>query len=344
MTEGGRVINSIPVNVNIIISPIAGNPSSVSDELRFNFNLRSLDFRRFGGYIGERSVDLRVDTINVNLFKNFKAGVFFITNPTLNIDIKNSFGIPTNLEFEELKALNPDQQSSPVIDVDLPVDPVTNEKNLRRLNSPQNYGIANTDIDLNNTNSNIANIISFLLKQIVYQSRTDFNPDGKVQRNFISDTSGIGIDVFLKIPFEGRVERFFLVDTIDLDFEIAEDIEKGTVRVIADNSFPVDAKLQLYFLDSLYNPIDSLFYYDNELPSSIPAANVDVNGDAIGSNRSITEAIVNRERLDRLDDGRFAVISAELNTTNSTQGQIVRFKPNHRLDIAIGLKAAILID
>lgn len=344
MTENGRTVNSIPVIVRMIINPISGNPSSVSDEMRFTVRFEELGFSRFAGYIGRESFQLAVDTVNVNLFENFKAGVFFIANPTLEIDIKNSFGIPANIEFLELKALNPDRAPSSELEVDLPLGPVTNQKKLRRLRSPLKYGVENTNINLDNSNSNIANIISFLLKQIIYEGRIDFNPEGEVQRNYITDTSGIGLDVFLRIPFEGRVQRFFLVDTIDLNFEVAEDIERGTIRVIADNSFPVDAKLQMYFLDSLYNPIDSLFYYNDVLPSSIPAANVNANGDAIGSSRAITDAFVNRARLNRLEAGRFAVIAAELNTTNAAQGQIVRFNANHRLDIAVGLKAGILID
>jgi len=342
MTNGGQTVNTIPVKVVMTINPIEGNPSSPSDELRFSANVENLDFSEFAGYVGQQSYQLKIDTINVNLFKNFKAGVFFIANPTLNIDIKNSFGVPTNLNFQKLKALNPDQQSSTELSVDLPVDPLTNQSNLRRLRSPAKYGLANTDIDLNKNNSNIAQVISFLLKNIVYETKAEFNPEGKVARNFITDTSGIGIDVFLKIPFEGRVRRFFLVDTIDLNFEIAEDLDKGTVRIIADNGFPVDAKLQMYFQDSLYNTIDSL--YSEGAQSAIPAADIDSNGDAIGSRRVITDANVNRERLERLENGRYAVIVAELNTTESNLGRNVRFKPENRLEIAVGLKAGILLN
>ncbi|MAY84722.1 MAG: hypothetical protein CMP59_11360 [Flavobacteriales bacterium] len=342
MTKDGSTVNTIPVEVRMIINPINGNPSLPSDEMRFTARIRDLDFERFGGYIGQQSYQLDLDTINVNLFKNFKAGVFFVSNPTLEIDIKNSFGIPANLEFQKLDALNPDNQSSKILGVDLPIDPITNQKNLRRLKSPQKYELVNTDIDLNNTNSNIAQVISFLLKQIVYETRAEFNPEGKTVRNYLTDTSGIGLDVFLKIPFEGRVQRFFLIDTIDLNFEMAEDIEKGMVRIIADNSFPLDAKLQMYFQDSLNNTIDSL--YIDGAQSAIPAADVDANGDAIGSKRVITDTEIDRQRLNRLEEGRFAVIVAELNTTNSSQGQNVRFKANHRLEIAVGLKAGILLD
>jgi len=342
MTEGGSSINRIPIQVRMTINPIQGNPSSSADEMVFRGRIESLDYRKFAGYIGQESLQLEEDTVRVNLFKNFKAGVFFVSNPKLEIDIRNSFGLPVNLDFQTLRALNPDQSGANFIDMDLPTDPITNQKNLRRLNSPTAYGIANTDIDLNNLNSNIDEIISFLVEEIVYESRADFNPEGKTQRNFITDTSGIGLDVFLKIPFEGRVKGFSLVDTIDLNFEVVDDVDNGTIRLIAENSFPVETTLQLYFLDSLFNPIDSL--YEMGAAVTIPAANIDANGDAIGSVRKITDAQINRERLEKLENGRFAIIAAELNTSEVSQGRNVRFKEDHRLQVAVGLKAEILID
>lgn len=344
MTDGGSSINKIPVEVSMTIKPIAGNPTSLSDELRFQGIIRDLDFKEFSGYFGQRSLELKLDTVNINLFKNFKVGTFFISNPTLEIDIFNSFAVPTNLEFLQLKARNPDYTQGPTTQsVNLPPEPITNDPNVRRLKSPDRYGQEVTSIDLDKNNSNIPQIISFLLEEIIYESTASFNPEGKAgPRNFITDNSGIGLDVFLRIPFEGRVRQFILVDTIDFEFEVAEDIEKGTVRVIADNSFPVDVKLQVLFQDENYNTIDSL--YEQGAQSAIPGADIDANGDAIGSKRLITDAVVDRSRLDQLARSKFAIIQAELNTSGAIQNRNVRFTADHRLSVAIGLKAGILIN
>lgn len=341
MTNNGTTINTIPINVALTIRPVAGNPSSTNDELRLIGNIRSMNFKEFSGYIGSESIDLDIDTIGINLFKNFKSGNFFISNPTLEIDIKNSYALPANLQFQTLDARNVDK-SPQILSVDLPLDPTTNSQSIRALQSPVKYGIAVTNLPLDTINSNIDDILSFFLKEIIYDSKAEFNPNGKTsQRNFLTDTSGIGLDVFLKIPFEGRASDFMLVDTIDFDFNIADDIDNGNIRVIADNGFPIDVALQLVFADSAYNSIDSL--YEAGMTSTIPASPIDGNGDAVGSTRSITDAFVDNRRFSKLGKSKYAIIKASLNTQNANQNQNIRFREGYKMQISVGLQAGILI-
>lgn len=342
MTDGGTTINEIPINVNLTIRPVSGNPSSTNDQFRIIGNLRNLEFREFSGYLGQDSLDLITDTIGVNLFRNFKAGNLFISNPTLDIFIRNSYALPVNLLFEEIKATNNDKNPSE-IGINLPIDPQTNQEYLRNLQSPTKYGLATTTENLDRTNSNVDSVISFLLKKIVYDTKAYFNPNGKTgSRNFVTDTSGIGLDVKLTFPFEGRVSNFNLIDTIDLEFDIANDLDNGTIRVIVDNGFPIDANFQLVFTDSNYVPLDSL--YAGGAQNVITSAPKDVNGDAIGRTRTINEAIINRSTLSKLENSKYAFIRASLNTDNANQNQNVRFKPEYTMQVVVGLRAALLIE
>jgi hypothetical protein len=343
MTKGGSTVNNIEANVTITLTRVDGNPSSPTDELEFTAQLTNLSFKEFSGYVGQRDLELDIDTIPINLFNNFKNGTFFLSNPFLDITIQSGYGVPVNLGFQELKARNIDRNPNE-ININLPQNPI-------QLNSPPRNQVAETKLQLVNTNSNIDTVISFLLKEIIYDAVANFNPNGQPgpgqPRNFVSDESKIGLDVFLRLPFEGHASGFQLVDTIDFNFEVADELDNGLIRVIAENTFPIDAAFQVVFVDSAYNRIDSLYRPDAQNPgalrSIVPASITDANGETIQSSRKLTDVEVNTTRLKELSKGRYAIILAELETVNAPN-QVVRFLPEYQLDISLGLKARILID
>jgi|GEM_PF-1072141 len=334
--------NGINANITMTFQFIGGNNLSANDRFEIVGEIRNMDFKEFEGYIGTQTLNLKRDTIDIGMFKNFKSGEFFISNPTLEIDIRNSFGLPSRLKFNSLEAINPDKAEKK-LDIQLPPDSATGLSNEVTLKYPDQKGTRITRLPLDKVVSNIDSIISFLLKEIRYESEVKFNPaNDNTQRNFFTDSSGIGLDIFLKIPFEGRAKDFFLVDTIPMDLSITSDLESGTIRTIANNGFPVDVTMQMVFTDSLYNPIDSL--YPQGAEAIIPAAPIDGNGDAVGTTKGITDTGITLERFNKLSDGRFALLIAKLNTQDAELGKNVRFKPGYKLGIDVSIRAKVIVD
>lgn len=337
MTNGGTAFNKIPVNLTITFTPVAGNPSSPSDQLNIQSLIRNIDFKHFYGYLGQDNLDLDQDTIPINLFRNFETGTFFLADPYMEVTINNSYGMPIDLEFEELKSRNP-KASPQEINIQLPNNPI-------RLAAPASPGnISRTQIKLDKNNSNIPQIVSSLLKEIAYDAVARPNPDGRVgPRNYVSDTSSIGLEVYLRMPFSGFASAFIMQDTIDFEFDNSDDIENGSVRTRVVNQFPLEGKLQLFFADKNYNIIDSLYSGGEQVV--IPGAPINSNGISTSSASANTDTEINNSRLKKLKDSKFAIIKANLETTNgsNTPPDTVKFLPSYRLDIAIGLKASILI-
>lgn len=336
LMHGAQNHSTFPIEVTINFNLVAGNSSTQNDELTINAQISNLAFRNFVGYIGQSSLmDLDLDTININLFKNFVDGNFFLSNPFLDIDIYNGYGIPTELEFETLKSRNPDKNPQEIL-VQLPNNPIS-------LNSSPNYKIDSTNLQLTNANSNIDDVVSSLLKQIIYDAKAEFNPNGPTTRNYLTDTSRIGLEVMLRLPFEGRANDFHLIDTIDFNFDGVDELESGIIKLNSENGFPVDVNIQVFFANSAYEIIDSLFD-ENVNRKVIESALVDNNGRVNQSTISSHEVEVNRERLKNLTNGRYAIIDAEVNTLDYQNSTNVAFYSNYRLDINLGVKAKILID
>ncbi len=338
MTNNGTGVNSIPINTSITITPIPDNPSSTNDELRFVSNIRNIDFKDFYGYIGQAPLDLSEDTILIALFKNFDQGRFFLSDPTLGIRVSNSYGMPLTLTFDYLNAATPD--FSPTVQaINL------GNNNPKDLNAPSGRGTAFTTIDLTKDNSNIAQIISSLLKSIAYDANAVPNAGGNTgRRNYISDTSSIGLDVSLKLPFTGFASGLVMEDTIDFEFESAENLKSGIIRTRMENGFPIQGALQLIFTDKNYLPLDSLYASGQEV--LIPAAPVDANGFSSRIASALKDTEIKGDRLNKLKNSKFAILRAELETTNGALAvpDTVTFLAGYKLDVAVGIKAKVSID
>lgn len=341
MTNGGTTFNQIPINFDITFNLVAGNSSTSTDGLRFILRMRNLEFKRFVGYVGNTDLPLDSSTIPIGILKNFDNGTFFLSNPFMEVTVSNTFGMPSILNFQNMVAFNPNKTPN-TIGIQIPAN-----NNPLTLNFPQKDGVGKTTFDLDKNNSNIPAVINFLVKEISYKATVDVNPNGKTaNRNFVTDTSQIGLDVFLKLPFEGYASGFSLNDTIELGFDNTDDLENGLLRLITTNGFPVTTSFQVLFADENYKAIDSLFTNDPSTPGDdlfvIPASNTDAQGKTISPTVSNLDVPISTQRLQNIANGKYAIVKAEVNTKNAPN-QTIQFFDDYRLSIFIGLKGGILI-
>lgn len=337
--DGMSAINKIPINISSTFNLSANMGTNANDAISIDANLTNLEFKEFHGYAGQVDLDLEEDTVFTRIFDNFKEGNIFLTNPTIDIIIHNSFGARIDLDFEKLIGINffrsPDR-----INIRLPQNPIS-------LNSPGGVGTAQTNILLDTNTSNIDSVLSFLMKQLVYKSTGRFNPLGPIERNFISDTSSIGIDLEVKIPFDGHVSNFTLVDTLDFAFENSANIEgDGLVRVKIENGFPVDASLQVIFVDGNFQALDSLFGGNQDTSGVQPiiaSSIVDANGRTVQNTSTITDVIISTERVDKWNQSEYTIIKAELKSKNAPN-QTIQFFEDYQFIVNMGIKAQFLID
>lgn len=342
LTKNGTTHSTLEANITARVSFIAGNPITSNDFLSVTGDFRNIEIKEFSGYIPQQTKSLGTDTIFIEMFNNFKKrnGSIRLTNPTLEIDIKNSFGIEADLVVESLTAFNAEDQAGEQT-ITLPTDVTTNNKIRMDYNANGTQKITNILFDSSNTN--IKSIVEYLLQEIRYKTSVEFNPtNDPSKRNFLTDTSNISLDVALRLPFAGAVDSIYIIDTIPMDLSITNDIESGTIRTIVDNGFPVDVSMQLVFTDSSYTPIDSL--YASGVRPIMPAAPIDANGDAIGKSRELTDTQITDGRFQKLKNGKHAIIIALMSTQDFNQGRNVRFKAGYTLDVAVSIRAKAKIN
>ena len=352
--DGNPADNTLPIDLQYSIQLESGVASNKDDRLTMTGSITNIDFKEFYGSLGSTPLALERDSIAIDFFKNFQEFAkedLFISNPTLRLTAKNSFSCPMNFEFTYLNAVNPKRNPS-VIAFDIPSElkPLT-------INFPDKYGIAQTVFELNNVNSNLDTILSHLTKSIAFDSQALFNPDGVPprngqRRNFITDTSDLGLDLEFRIPFEGRANGFFIEDTISVTLDQIKNLSNGTLRIYAENGFPMDVDLQLTFLDSINTELGKLILPSNPIYSNgygmiLPSAPTKLlNGELVadGFTTNITDTRIDQERLKRIAKTTKVALSAKLSTEGANAGTNVIFNSENRLKIIISLNSIVSIN
>lgn len=350
--DGNPANNTLPIDLTFSIQLIQGVASTPNDRLEMAGAITNIDFTEFYGSLGDNILALEKDSIAIDFFKNFQEfskDDFFISRPSLKLIAKNSFSCPMNFQFLYLRAVNDNRNPS---DIELIIPDSLAPLEIK---FPDKYGVVETPFTLTRDNSNIDTILSHLTKYIAFDAEAQFNPggtpprDGK-RRNFITDTSDLGLDLEFRIPFEGRAKGFFVEDTIDVNFSDISDLTDGTLRIYAENGFPMDVDLQITFLDSNNVEVGKLILPSNPIYSNgygmiLPSAPTrSVNGElqAEGFTTNITDTKINRERLKRISKGTKIALSAKLSTSDGNTGsENVVFNSSNRLKVTISLNSIL---
>jgi hypothetical protein len=262
--------NNLNFNVDLKVYG-DNNPDPGPYNIQINLSQDNMAYRALFGLIKTRSMALLSDKIKLDLFEKGLGGNFRVNDPRIGIHFRNSFGIPISITIDPLKGHS---DINPPYDVSLagPGLPVPFMLNAPTINQVGQF--ANTSLILNKGNSNIDDFLNLLPNVIEYGVEGVINPSGVVPGNFVLDTSYFNVEVEIEIPLEGYASGFTLQDTMDFSFDT--DIEQINMidwilfRLNAESTFPIEATVQVVFLDSNYTVLDSLFKNPSVI---VPGAN-----------------------------------------------------------------------
>ena len=154
------------------------------------------------------------------------------------------------------------------------------------------------------------------------------------------DTSSFSIEPSLEIPLDFNLNHFFYRDTIPQDFSGLENagiLKDLTFRIELANDFPLELKVQLYFLDRNHKAIDSLF----SQPTIVEAARTSsADGKTISAGKTQPTPLfvaVDESRLNKISGTRYICIDARA-TSNNRQALV---RADQKLKIKIGVKTTM---
>jgi len=328
--------NRIQINYRIVAYG-DGTPTSGNYNITMGDGMVGLRFKNIFGYFGTRSLTLNNELVNIKLFNNNYSGILHFEDPRLYVYATNSMGIPIRIQFNNIEAFRDKAPSTSLVIAG------TGIPNPWDINYPNifEYGQSKTTtMQLDKANSNIDAALDIVPQRVLLDVNGQMNPLGpSTGSNFALDTSRINVEAQVELPLHGFAQDFTIVDTIDL--EIGEDnideLEWLNFRLNIINSFPVDAWVQCYFLDSNNVVLDSLLQPMDQL---IYAATPGPAPDYITTNATYKQTNIRKDaaQVENILNVRKFVIYAVMDTYQNGS-QIVKMYSYYNLDVRLGLQA-----
>jgi hypothetical protein len=333
MTNGGTTSNQFVVNYEVTLTGPGPTPTTVN-KVVVSSALKNMKFDRIYGDLGQLPLSLDQDTVDISIFKNaIGLGIISLADPRLTMIISNSYGVPIQANVSVLNAYTPGKIAYPV----------TGTPNPLPIFSPNMSQIGQTltgSFTLNNTNSNLVNVIKNVPQSFIYKIDSKTNPAGSTHSNFILDSSRFKVDMEVLLPLWGTAKDFILIDTADFELgeDLTDEVESATIRTFNSNGFPMDVAMQVYFTDSLYTKLDSLI---DPYQLILKSATVNpLTGKVTNPTNKIYDVMINHARVAKLKNAKHMLIKAVATTTSG--GNVnVKIYSDYKIDVKLGLQAQI---
>lgn len=282
------------------------------DSVFVSFGLLDLEPVYVEGYIGQQRIEFQGSEALDDVFGKLEVDRIRFDEAQASLVLGNSIGVDAQVELREFTATNSRTgQRVKLTGSPLLAGPV----NVLGPDLPDTNALVLTPVVFDAQNSNVSLFAGTLPDRIDYDLTVRTNVNGRpgLRDNFATDSSRFVAYVDLELPLSGVVDRMRLRDTIDTDWSsIAspEEVQRGTLKLLLDNEFPLEVVGSATLVDADFNELTRLIDRFTLLPAPLGP-----DGRTTEASRSALEIDATREQLDTwLNETVFVVLSFELNT------------------------------
>jgi len=332
-TETSTLIDHsiIPDNGTIRFSISSASTGTCNAQI----SMTGLDFKSVTGDFDIGTQRLPADSFELYLFQNIAAkGSISVNNPILSIKAKNSIGIALEPLFDRVEARNPASKDA----TKLLIRRGSNVNDIEA--GTRTGGTVESEIRLDNSNSNLRDFISlspkFLNYELGFKAANSSSGSQTIFKN-----SSCELEMNIELPLEGSVSAFEVLDTIEM--QITNDltlIKEFLIKTYTNNGFPLDTKITILLMDEnrqLMRKEDGsvMILLDKVFTAAAP---VDENG-------LVTESVVissdhkllDSEVLASLPLAKFGQMRASMKTTGGGN-TVVKIRSDYNLEVKVGVK------
>lgn len=319
-----------------------GNNLNAGEEVHIENKIESIDMQSVFGYLGQETLLQQNGKISLNIFDLESDGTLEFADPQFRFLINNSYGVPIEVQLNNVRAHYQDQQSQPIKFKDS-----ANIFDIRYPEFPEQVGeFVKDSIRIKNNSCNLSEALTGLPDYISLEATGVSNPHGKEESNynFVTENSKFLVNSELILPLWLKANGIALKDTFDLDLgSMLNDTSKLKhllTKFHVYNGLPVDIDLQIYFLDEGYRMIDTIFR-ETDRPV-IEGAMVDDNGEVIHAKikRKTTISEFDSQDFQDLSLVDKMIFQASLKTSAFEENKKVKFYKDYavRFTMAVEFK------
>ena len=328
LTNGGTTSNSFNFDMFVTLN-YDGQPVLPSNSLDLEIQLIDAGFHSIYGEFGTRELVSDPESISLDFFDNLFEGSFRLDEPSISVELTNSYGIPLGIDFGSLTFSNSEETQQLTGSI---------ADNLQIIDAPDIDQVGESvvsTISINSANSNLPDLISLLPNEITYEIGGSINPGGINEKVFVLGESTLDAKLDIELPLIGRMSDLKVEQEFEFDGpEILDNFNYALVKLTVENGFPLGTQIQVYFQDQFGQTLDVLIEGDDTI---FEAAPVDAEGIVNSTNTKVTEIELNKSKIDAIRNTQSLLLVATFATTDD--GNVsVQMLDSYEMDVKMGIQ------
>ncbi len=302
---------------------------SLDDSLYIFYTLYNVVPSFVKGFIGSDTVNLNSISSRFHIFNKITSGQFALNQARVNFYIENGVGAPAtlnieNLQFERTSSSKKMDLTSTIFSSPISIQPAHEAP----------FMPSYIELKLDETNSNIKDVIEMMPDKVTTSSTLVINPSGNTGSydNFIYNESQVNSGLSVEIPLELSLDKLSLCDTLPVDIQTLGSLENVTfadLQFHINNDFPVQIFFQLYMMDENKSIMDSLFKQALRVDGGI----VNHGGRVVTPFYSQSESLLSAASLTHLMNTHYFLVKASF--TSIPPNQKVKIYSDYQLKFKI---------
>lgn len=333
LTDNGSSFNNI--NTSFTFGASSSNAPDIitldnNDFLSIDIEITNLSINTIKGYLG--SIEINDSTsINLPFMDKFKADSIQIEDPIIDLIIKNGLGLDAQVTIKELELANNNTSynlTHPIVNHPLNIS--------RALDLGYDFQYAESQININNQNSNIEQLINVLPNKINIDYAIITNPLGNHSgyNDFYKTIHPLSLDLLLDLPLKIFLDKLSFADTLSVEIPKEIAINSAILHIEILNEFPVECCISIQIPNGNTIAVN---------PNCIDHSLVDNNGNTINGMTSIIQIDLDPSTITQLTDKGQIILNFEFNTpqTNNTTSILSTHSISYKMGIDLNTSIEI---
>ncbi len=284
---------------------------TTADSLRIEYRIQNIAPNYIKGYAG-MDVLTQVDSADFDFLNVFESGSIDLEEVNMNISVENGIGVDGEVRINSLTAESANNGSRTLTGTVIGQPLVIN----RATDFPLTPALNNFAV--NNSNSNIKDLLGILPNKLKYDVEVKTNLAGNTQqyRDFAYLESALKLNLNAEIPLSLIANHLVLKDTLSFDLSSTNTnvagISDGVINLIAKNKYPIEAVLTMVAYDENWIGVDTI-----TMNTVVAAADLNANCKAEDYKKTKVPLYITEDRMTNIKRAKHAIITADFSTASN---------------------------
>lgn len=301
-------------NFNVLYSELIGRIDStgrkvnitLDDSIRVFVNLSGFIPEYIEGYVGDTVVNIGPSSVPIELFSKISSGTIEFEKVNMALSVSNGNNVPIDVKLHSLSASN--SKTGKNVNINLASIPNTiSVLGASTVSTPwtNTWNFENSTEDLNE-------VLSIFPDRFNVSMTVETNPsqNNNILNQFAVASNKLEAFADIEIPLSFIADDLLMMDTVEFsskNIQKPEGIGSGTMYVIAKNSFPLSAEMQLDFITTDGQVMETLSF-DKKVAAG--ALNL--------PNETVLAWEFNRDSFDKMLSADRVIMTAKVSTASTT--------------------------